>query len=124
MTQNGGYIWSADFVDPDHGWLLTQDPTVGEMLVRTRDGGKTWTNLGSPVLYSDWAYRVLFASPTEGWLYSQSTAPYAYKSEDGGSSWIRMPLPNRLEVGPPRRVARSRRASSSSGPSPQRAPGS
>jgi hypothetical protein len=26
-------------------------------------------------------------------LYSQSTAPYAYKSVDGGSSWIRVPLP-------------------------------
>jgi photosystem II stability/assembly factor-like uncharacterized protein len=93
LTQYGGYIWSADFVDPNHGWLLTQDPTVGETLVRTRDGGKTWANLGSPVLYSDWAYRVLFASPSEGWLYSQSTGPYAYKSEDGGTSWSRVPLP-------------------------------
>ena len=78
LTQYGGYIWSADFVDPDHGWLLTQDPTVGQTLVRTEDGGRTWANLGSPVLYSDWAYRVLFSNPTEGWLYSQSTAPYAY----------------------------------------------
>jgi photosystem II stability/assembly factor-like uncharacterized protein len=93
LTHYGGYIWSADYVDPNHGWLLTQDPTVGETLVRTQDGGKTWVNLGSPVLYSDWAYRVLFASPSEGWLYSQSTAPYAYKSEDGGTSWSRVLLP-------------------------------
>jgi photosystem II stability/assembly factor-like uncharacterized protein len=93
LTEYGSYIWSADFVDASHGWLLAQDPTVGEALVRTRDGGKTWTSLGSPVLYSDWAYRVLFANSTDGWLYSQSTAPYAYKSEDGGGSWRRVPLP-------------------------------
>src|SRR4029077_9271487 len=86
-------VWSADFVDASHGWLLAQDPTVGEALVRTRDGGKTWTSLGSPVVYSDWAYRVLFSDPTDGWLYSQSTGPYAYKSDDGGDSWRRVPLP-------------------------------
>jgi len=93
LTQYGGYIWSADFVDADHGWLLAQDPTVGETLRRTQDGGKMWSSLGSPVLYSDWAYRVLFSSPTDGWLYSQSAAPYAYKSRDGGESWSRVPLP-------------------------------
>jgi photosystem II stability/assembly factor-like uncharacterized protein len=93
LTEYGGYIWSADFVDANHGWLLAQDPTVGETLRRTEDGGRTWSSLGSPVLYSDWAYRVLFSSPTVGWLYSQSTAPYAYKSRDGGSSWSRVPLP-------------------------------
>jgi photosystem II stability/assembly factor-like uncharacterized protein len=93
LTEFGGYIWSADFVDANHGWLLAQDPTVGETLVRTQDAGKTWTSLGSPVLYSDWAYRVLFANPDEGWLYSQSEGAYAYKSKDGGTSWSRVPLP-------------------------------
>jgi photosystem II stability/assembly factor-like uncharacterized protein len=93
LPEYGAYVWSADFVDASHGWLLAQDPTVGEALVRTRDGGRTWSSLGSPVLYSDWAYRVLFANPTDGWLYSQSTEPYAYKTEDGGGSWRRVPLP-------------------------------
>src|SRR4029077_16707158 len=93
VTDYGGYVWCADCGDTSHGWLLAQEPTVGEALVRTRDGGKTWTSLGSPVVYSDWAYRVLFSNPTDGWLYSQSTGPYAYKSDDGGDSWRRVPLP-------------------------------
>ena len=93
LTQYGGYIWSADFVDADHGWLLAQDPTEGEALLRTEDGGRTWSDLGSPVQYSDWAYRVLFANPSDGWLYSQSTEPDAYKTEDGGATWGRVRLP-------------------------------
>jgi photosystem II stability/assembly factor-like uncharacterized protein len=93
LTQYGGYIWSADFVDANHGWLLAQDPTEGQALLRTEDGGRTWVGLGNPVLFSDWAYRVLFANTRDGWLYSQSIEPYAYKSEDGGTSWHRVPLP-------------------------------
>jgi photosystem II stability/assembly factor-like uncharacterized protein len=45
------------------------------------------------VLYSDWAYRVLFATPTTGWLYTESVGPYAYKTADGGASWSRVALP-------------------------------
>jgi photosystem II stability/assembly factor-like uncharacterized protein len=87
------YVWSADFVDPKHGWLLAQGSTEGEVLFRTVDGGVTWTALGNPVLYSDWAYRVVFANASDGWLYSHSTGPYAYKSSDGGTKWSRVALP-------------------------------
>jgi photosystem II stability/assembly factor-like uncharacterized protein len=106
QTSDGGSTWSlhtldalrgdllsADFVDADRGWLLARDPTEGEALVRTVDGGKTWVVLGNPVLYSDWAYRVAFADPSHGWLYSQSLEPYAYRSDDGGISWDRVPMP-------------------------------
>lgn len=93
VTEGTGDVWSADFVDADHGWLLAQDPTVGEELLRTTDGGTTWAGLGEPVLAQDWAYSVAFADASVGWLYSQSAGPYAYKSVDGGTSWLRMPLP-------------------------------
>jgi hypothetical protein len=93
LTRAGGYVLSADFVDADHGWLLAQAPTEGEALIRTADGGRTWTGLGSPVAYSDWAYRVVFSDSNHGWLYSESTGPYAYKSQDGGTSWHRVDLP-------------------------------
>jgi len=93
VTAGGGYVWSADFIDATHGWLLVQGATEGQSLLRTEDGGRTWTGLGNPVLYSDWAYRVMFANSSDGWLYSQSTEPYAYKSTDGGTTWVRVALP-------------------------------
>jgi photosystem II stability/assembly factor-like uncharacterized protein len=93
LTRAGGYVLSADFVDADHGWLLAQASTEGETLLRTQDGGGTWIGLGNPVAYSDWAYRVVFADSRDGWLYTESTAPYAYKSQDGGTSWNRVGLP-------------------------------
>jgi len=93
LTGAGGYVLSADFVDADHGWLLAQASTEGETLLRTLDGGSTWIGLGNPVAYSDWAYGVVFADSRNGWLYTESTAPYAYKSQDGGSSWNRIGLP-------------------------------
>lgn len=96
LAQDGAFILSADFVDANHGWLLAQASTEGEVLLRTEDGGGTWAGLGSPVAYADWAYRVTFANLRDGWLYSQSAAPYAYRSRDGGATWRRVPLP-----GPP-----------------------
>ena len=93
LTVGGGHVWSADFVDASHGWLLVQGATEGQSLLRTEDGGTTWTGLGNPVVYSDWAYRVVFANPRDGWLYSQSTGAYVYKSNDGGSTWVRIALP-------------------------------
>jgi photosystem II stability/assembly factor-like uncharacterized protein len=93
LPQGGGYIWSADFVDPSHGWLLAQASTEGEELYRTVDGGTTWAALGSPVAFSDWAYRVVFANVKEGWLYSHSTEPYAYKTSDAGTTWDHVALP-------------------------------
>jgi photosystem II stability/assembly factor-like uncharacterized protein len=91
----GGAVASASFVDPVHGWLLLSGSTfasAGE-LVRTDDGGVTWTNLGSPALGNDLAYRVHFTDAQVGWLDSLSSRPYAYKTADGGATWRQVPLP-------------------------------
>jgi photosystem II stability/assembly factor-like uncharacterized protein len=91
-----GYVLSMSFVDPGHGWLLVRSSTssgvTGEVL-RTVDGGTIWTNLGSPVVGADDAYRVQFTDLQVGWLDSVSMRPYAYKTVDGGASWRQMPLP-------------------------------
>ncbi|HXN78822.1 MAG TPA: hypothetical protein VN965_08655 [Candidatus Dormibacteraeota bacterium] len=110
-TADGGRKWSAkpiaggvayltsvasvSFADAAHGWLLLSTPTVasGAELVRTNDGGATWTNLGSPALGNDLAYRVHFTDPQVGWLDSLSARPYAYNSVDAGATWRQVPLP-------------------------------
>jgi photosystem II stability/assembly factor-like uncharacterized protein len=110
-TTDGGRKWSAkpivggvsyltsvasvSFADAAHGWLLLSTPTVasGAELLRTNDGGATWTNLGSPAMGDDFAYRVHFTDQQVGWLDSLSARPYAYKSVDGGGTWRQIPLP-------------------------------
>jgi len=94
----GGHVVFADFVDARHEWLLVQvapDPSApaAQVLYRTSDGGVTWVDLGDPVAPQDAAFRIVFADPFRGWLYSVSGGPYAYTTADGGASWRRVPLP-------------------------------
>jgi hypothetical protein len=86
---------SVSFADASHGWLLLSTPNVagGAELLRTNDGGATWTNLGSPVLGTDLVYGVHFTNAKVGWLESLSTRAHAYESVDGGAIWRQVPLP-------------------------------
>jgi photosystem II stability/assembly factor-like uncharacterized protein len=111
-TVDGGRKWSSNplvggvsyltsmqavsFADAAHGWLLLSTPTVASSaeLLRTNDGGATWTNLGSPVVGNDLAYRVHFSNQQVGWLESLSARPYAYQSIDGGATWRQVALPS------------------------------
>jgi len=97
LQEGGGYVLSAAFVDPVDGWLLVQegssDATTTERLFHTADGGKTWVNQGDPVPAPDWAFRIVFADPLRGWLYSLSSGPNAYTTADGGITWRSVALP-------------------------------
>lgn len=97
LQEAGGYVLSAGFVDPVEGWLLVQEESSGgdttEGLFHTTDGGKTWINQGDPVPAPDWAFRIVFADPLRGWLYSLSSGPNAYTTADGGITWRRVALP-------------------------------
>ena len=107
-TLDGGATWSQEvaltaraavlswsFADPEHGWMLVRiDPQAAETdLYRTGDGGQSWTDLGPPVQQPDQAYAVDFAGSTTGWLVAASSGPYAYRSNDLGATWSRVPLP-------------------------------
>ena len=110
-TADGGHRWSVSpilsgvayltsvssvsFADASHGWLLLSTPTVasGAELLRSNDGGSTWTNLGSPEVGNDLVYGVHFTNPQVGWLESLSTRAHAYQSVDGGATWRQVPLP-------------------------------
>jgi photosystem II stability/assembly factor-like uncharacterized protein len=98
ISEGGGHVISADFADARDGWLLVQtsgSPTgpPAETLYRTRNAGSTWLPLYDPVPPGEWAYRTAFADAENGWLYSLSSAPYAYRTADGGDTWQRVALP-------------------------------
>ena len=109
-TADGGATWTSrpaasgdasalawSFVDSDHGWLLAApasgvaQSTAG--LYRTEDGGLSWIDLGVPVRAPDVAFDVQFSYLTTGWLTTVSGGPYAYRSQDFGSTWTRVALP-------------------------------
>ncbi|MDQ3197831.1 MAG: YCF48-related protein [Verrucomicrobiota bacterium] len=89
-TTNGGASWTSlgmpahyvDFVDVNHGWLLT----IGGTGFRTTNGGTTWTpmtlpNSGSSPIIS----RMEFASQNVGW--AVGWFGYAAKTSNGGATW-------------------------------------
>lgn len=109
-TGDGGQTWqtrpalkepatvlSWSFVDSDHGWMLVtkQSPTgvPPAHLYSTEDGGFLWRDLGSPVAQTDEAFEVHFAFLTTGWLTTTSAGPYAYRTQDFGATWTKVPLP-------------------------------
>jgi len=92
---SSAYVQSVSFVDPRRAWALARSTTHPDemQLLRTADGGTTWTNLGSPVASGDQPYRVQFIDATVGWLDTVSARPLAYNSTDGGVSWTPVSLP-------------------------------
>jgi photosystem II stability/assembly factor-like uncharacterized protein len=88
---------SASFTDPLHGWELIgagQDvPITSPALVRTTDGGKTWTRLGVTVSTSAQPFAVAFSDAHHGWLDTVGPVPRAYATDDAGASWHAVALP-------------------------------
>jgi hypothetical protein len=71
-------------------WAVTDSggtPLASTFMVRSTDGGATWSQISAPddithVAYADGA-----------WIASCSAAPYLYESHDDGDSWQRTALP-------------------------------
>lgn len=64
----------------NHGWLV---PASAGTLVRTADGGRSWTNLDSP---AD-PQTICFSDVGHGWLATAAGSIYA--SNDGGQTWTK-----------------------------------
>ncbi len=84
-----GAVGSADF------WVLGTVPCRSSRctaLVRTTDGGATFTRLAAPRLPtgSDLIRRVWFADLRNG--FASSVGDYSYATHDGGRSWHRLPI--------------------------------
>lgn len=109
-TEDGGTRWtrhvvydlssfafSASFTDPLHGWELIETgpdiPDAAPALVRTADGGRTWTRLGATVPIPAQPLAVVFADSMHGWLDTAGASPAAYASDDAGATWGAVTLP-------------------------------
>lgn len=65
----------------NHGWLV---PASAGTLVRTADGGRSWTNLDSP---TD-PQTVCFSDVSHGWVVT--AAGSIHTSQDGGQTWAKV----------------------------------
>jgi photosystem II stability/assembly factor-like uncharacterized protein len=102
-TSDGGRTWHSsyaghdipkaiDFISPDDGWMVADAPmpqAVPIGLLRTINGGQSWTTLGEPSgrLLMD----VSFLGPSTGWALTTSGTLLA--TTDGGSHWSHVGSP-------------------------------
>lgn len=105
-TVDGGLTWATvnlpgireardiDFVDATRGWMTAQTnqmvggcPDYDEQILRTSDGGQTWTPLlpaGSPWRCESGLSQVVFVDANYGWVTGRNLL---LRTTDGGLSW-------------------------------------
>jgi photosystem II stability/assembly factor-like uncharacterized protein len=77
-------LFDVSFVDNQHGWAGGQiDSTFSSFLIRTADGGETWTSLTipdtSPIIEVQWI------TVSDGWVRTRND--HLYHSTDSGDTW-------------------------------------
>jgi photosystem II stability/assembly factor-like uncharacterized protein len=102
VTTNGGASWTplnslpshfVDFVDPDHGWLMT----IGGTGFRTTNAGGTWQPFTMPNQgFSPLISRMHFISQNVGW--AVGWFGYAARTADGGATWTLQNISTQEEI--------------------------
>lgn len=111
-TNDGGYTWQArrhtlfapgdpagqastlamDWLDRDTGWLVVRQATSSNFnqgtLFGTQDGGASWQRLTLPG-----GEPVRFVAATTGWTAGGPHGDAWFRSDDGGHTWLPVPLP-------------------------------
>jgi len=87
----GGPAW-VRFVDALHGWILVKDVSSSNFsfgrLYRTKDGGRSWTALETPL-----GDPVTFVDRLTGWTAGGPAGDRLFITRDGGRSWQRQTVP-------------------------------
>lgn len=129
-TTDGGAHWtpmkvptyvlaSADFSDPQHGWIFGFTGTTQSLVSQlsyTADGGDSWSVLPQAPNYpiggrgGTFSANFVFRGPTEGWLGGAAAAPgrsVLYSSIDAGVTWQphTLPLDSRADQPNPKEFA-------------------
>jgi hypothetical protein len=80
---------AVDFSDPDRKTLLAGGHEMGQHLLRSTDGGKTWTDIGSKVSADAGATSLPYIVDSHTFLlgtYNKGTAG-VFRTTDGGETW-------------------------------------
>jgi photosystem II stability/assembly factor-like uncharacterized protein len=101
-TTDGGESWQDNifygqtmpsnltFIDPLHGWYVSNTNDTSRIMSRTLDGGKTWEQLPFLPPYELIEY-LGFSDPLNGWMVRVYGAPlspgFVYRTKDGGKTW-------------------------------------
>lgn len=106
-THDGGAHWrqvdiSIDisgivFADPSHAWAFTNLDPDHLNLVRTTDGGATWSKVTWPsgAIWNPKGGSIgsAFQPDGEGWLSGMGARPIVYLTRDGGTTWVQLAIP-------------------------------
>ncbi len=91
-------VSSVTFSSPEDGWVLGSQPCGGSprclALMRTQDGGKTWTHVPPPPTHLNTeqpggVLQVRFANSQDGWAFD----PELWSTHNDGATWTRITLP-------------------------------
>lgn len=98
-TRNGGEKWEVQlgdpasqdpeyrllhFLDARHGWAVQ----YGWKLLRTSDGGKSWSDTGG--VPGSWTNNLKFLTPQRGFATAGASSSTLFGTADGGRSWKRL----------------------------------
>lgn len=88
---NAGAGDTIQFLTARLGWLAQQEPTAPfALLYRSSNGGASW----HAVRRLPEVAPVAFETPTTAWQAGGGYSQYLFRSDTGGRSWQRVPLPN------------------------------
>ncbi|MHB1865684.1 MAG: glycoside hydrolase domain-containing protein, partial [Candidatus Saccharimonadales bacterium] len=92
------------FLDSQNGWATIRDQTSvnfdSGIMIRTLDGGKTWTLLPTPPSAGDMS----FTDGLHGWLIGGPAGDQLWKTSDGGQTWVESEITVEGPPGPCRNV--------------------
>jgi predicted CXXCH cytochrome family protein len=92
----GDFLKDASFVDNLHGWVVGQNGAV----LRTSDGGVTWTYLDPRVSAAQYSQRdingVTFADTSRGWI--AGAGGLIKRTADGGATWTTQTVPVAVDL--------------------------
>ena len=99
MSAHADALVEILFIDENIGFASGQKDGIGGVILKTEDGGQTWTNIYSTNINGEyvWKLQVLAENPNIIFGSVESVAPLngkLLKSTDFGSSWISKEVPD------------------------------